>query len=77
MAPDGRTDGRKDGQTNSCSNADILTKLHINSHVTLIQNKFKFHEVLIIGYIVMVNFMKFQSIQWLFFMQYLNQSNET
>ena len=59
MAPDGRTD-----RWNSCSNADILTKLHINSNVT-IQIKFKFHEVLIIGYIVMVNFMEFQSIQGL------------
>ena len=29
----------------SCSNADILTKLYINSHVTLIHIRFKFHEV--------------------------------
>ena len=49
----------------SCTYADILTKLHINSHVTLIQIQFMFHEVLIIGYIIIVNFMEFQSIQGL------------
>ena len=53
---------RRTDRWNSCSNADILTKRHINSHVILIQIQFMFHEVLIIGYIVMVNFMEFQSI---------------
>ena len=50
---------------NLCSNADFLTILHINSHVTQINLLLKFHEVLIIGYIVMVNFVEFQSIQGL------------
>ena len=58
MAPDGRTEGRTD-RRNSCSDADILMKLHINSLVILIQIYFNFHEVLIIGYIVMVIFMEF------------------
>ena len=40
-------------------------KTFYKSHVTLIHIKFKFDEVLIIGYIVMVNLMEFILIQGL------------
>ena len=62
---------------NSCSTDDILMKLYVHSHVILIHIYIKFYEVLIVGYLVMVNYAEFKSIQGLQLMQYLNQSDET
>ena len=56
---------------NSCSSDDILTKLYVHSGVILIHNLLKFHGVLMIGYLVIVNSIEFKSIKGLLPMQYL------
>ena len=48
-----------------CTVDDILTKHYVHSHVVLIHIWFQFHEVLMIGYVAMVNLMDFKSIQGL------------
>ena len=40
-------------------------KLYVHSPVIIIHIQFKFYEVLVIGYLVMVNFMDFKLIQGL------------
>ena len=38
-------------------------KLYVHNHLMVIHIKFKFHEVSVIGYLVMAHFIDFKSIQ--------------
>ena len=59
MAEFGNFNGSK-GKT-SCITGDILMQLYIHSQVIMIHIQYKFHEVVVIGYLVMGNFMDFKS----------------